>query len=623
MDRLLVTDHADGSQQAVPLVKDRLTIGRAPGCDVVLPSAFISKEQAVLEREGGRWILRNTGMNPMRVAERDAPGGRVELAPGVEARIGTYGFAIGTATAGEAVAEASPAQALVAFMRAVHDALLRRLDLRSLVDGRGPGGAAGASVDAARAAAVDEALKALLEERLPALPRAVKEHALAECIRLAAVDALLGHTVSNRSPAPPPAAPSAGAPAGVDRTAAWSPADQLAADAVDNLFRDLGVARKPETRRADLRRVDAGFAEAFARIRFRIPAAIVDTLVSRHIRRGLKNLVCGLGPLQDLVDNPTVSEIMVVGRDRVYVEKDGVIESTGRSFLSDEMAVAVIERIVAPIGRRIDRSSPIVDARLPDGSRVHAVIPPVALKGPTLTIRKFARVPLTVDDLVANGTLTAEAAGFLQRAVAGRQNLLLSGGASSGKTTLLNVLSGFIPPGERILTIEDAAELQLAHEHLVSLETRPPSLEGRGEISMRDLVRTALRMRPDRIIVGECRGAEAFDMLQAMNTGHAGSMTTAHANSAADALLRLEMMVLMAADLPVRAIRQQIAAAIQLVVHLERTREGARRVVSIAAVEGLSSRTDALAVRELFALRDGRLTAMPEAGVGAPGGPDA
>jgi pilus assembly protein CpaF len=309
-----------------------------------------------------------------------------------------------------------------------------------------------------------------------------------------------------------------------------------------------------------------------------------------------------------------VSEIMVVGKDQVFVERDGVIESTGRSFLSDEMALAVIERIVAPIGRRIDRSSPIVDARLPDGSRVHAVIPPIAFKGPTLTIRKFARVPFTVDDLVANGTLTEAAANFLMQAVVARRNLLLSGGASSGKTTLLNVLSGFIPPGERIVTIEDAAELQLAQEHLVSLETRPPSLEGKGEIAMRDLVRTSLRMRPDRIIVGECRGAEAFDMLQAMNTGHAGSMTTAHANSAADALLRLEMMVLMAAELPVRAIRQQIAAAIQLVVHLERTREGARRIVSVAAVRGLSPETDALSVRELFAWRGGRLEPTAEAG---------
>jgi pilus assembly protein CpaF len=385
------------------------------------------------------------------------------------------------------------------------------------------------------------------------------------------------------------------------------------ADLVEDLFRELGVERRPEARRADLRRVDEGFAAAFARLRTRIPAGLVDTLVARHVRRDLKNLVCGFGPLQDLVDNPAVSEIMVVGKDQVFVERDGVIESTGRSFLSDEMALAVIERIVAPIGRRIDRSSPIVDARLPDGSRVHAVIPPVALKGPTLTIRRFARVPFTVDDLVANGTLTEAAANFLLQAVVARRNLLLSGGASSGKTTLLNVLSGFIPPGERIVTIEDAAELQLAQDHLVSLETRPPSLEGKGEITMRDLVRTALRMRPDRIIVGECRGAEAFDMLQAMNTGHAGSMTTAHANSAADALLRLEMMVLMAADLPVRAIRQQVAAAIQLVVQLERSRDGARRAVSIAAVQGLTASTDALEVRELFGLRNGRLEATPEA----------
>jgi Flp pilus assembly CpaF family ATPase len=595
MDSLVIFDHADGSQRTVPVAKDRMTMGRSPASDIVLPSSFISKDQAVLEREGGRCYLRNVGLNPVRVGEREVTGGRVELKPGLEVRIGTFGVSLEGAAPGVPAAAAAPAQALIALERDLHDALLRRLDLRSL----GGGGA-----EPERAAAVDAALQSLLAERLPALPRHVKEHALAEGIRLAAADALLGGArAASRPPAP-----------ATGQTMHWTAVEQTQEDVVGDLLREVKAERQPETRRADLRRLDEGFAAAFARVRSRIPAGLVDTLVARHVQRDLKNLVFGFGPLQDLVDNPSVSEIMVVGRDQIFAEKDGVIELTGRSFLSDEMALAVIERIVAPLGRRVDRSSPIVDARLPDGSRVHAVIPPVALKGPTLTIRKFARTPFTVDDLVANGALTEASAGFLRQAVVGRRSLLLSGGTSSGKTTLLNVLSGFIPPGERIVTIEDAAELQLAQEHLVALETRPPSLEGRGEITMRDLVRTALRMRPDRIIVGECRGAEAFDMLQAMNTGHAGSMTTAHANSASDALLRLEMMVLMAADLPVRAIRQQIAAAVQLVVQLERSREGARRVVSIAAVRPLGPSTDALEVRELFGLRDGRLEAAPEAG---------
>ena len=286
----------------------------------------------------------------------------------------------------------------------------------------------------------------------------------------------------------------------------------------------------------------------------------------------------GLGPLEDLLADPTVTEIMVNRHDQIYVERKGKLELTQVRFLNDEQLRGVIERIVAPLGRRIDEKVPMVDARLRDGSRVNAIIPPLALKGPALTIRKFSKKLLGVDDLIEFGSLTEQMATFLGAAVQARLNIVISGGTGSGKTTLLNVLSSFIPDDERIVTIEDAAELQLPQEHVVSLESRPPNIEGEGAITIRDLVRNALRMRPDRIVVGECRGGEALDMLQAMNTGHDGSLTTVHANTPRDALSRLETMALMAGlDLPARAIRDQIASAVNLIVQQSRLQDGTRR----------------------------------------------
>ena len=295
--------------------------------------------------------------------------------------------------------------------------------------------------------------------------------------------------------------------------------------------------------------------------------------------------VVGLGPIERFLADPAVSEVMVNSLDYIYVERRGVIEETSASFLSEEHLRRVIERIVSSVGRRIDESSPMVDARLPDGSRVNAVIPPLAVDGPALTIRKFAVDPFQVDDLVGFGTLTRDTADLLRACVELRLNLLVSGGTGTGKTTMLNVLSGFIPPGERIVTIEDAVELQLHRRHVVRLESRPANIEGRGEVTVRDLVRNSLRMRPDRIIVGEVRGAEALDMLQAMNTGHEGSISTVHCNSPRDALSRLETMVLMSGiDLPSKAIREQISSAIDLVVHLHRFRDGTRRITHLTEI---------------------------------------
>jgi pilus assembly protein CpaF len=309
--------------------------------------------------------------------------------------------------------------------------------------------------------------------------------------------------------------------------------------------------------------------------------------------------VLGYGPIEQYLADATVTEVMVNSLQPIYIERAGKLERTESRFMSDEHLRRVIERIVSEVGRRIDESSPMVDARLADGSRVNAIIPPLAIDGPALTIRKFAKHAFDVDDLIGLDTLTPELAEFLSSCVEGRLNILVSGGTGTGKTTLLNVLSSMIPDDDRIVTIEDAAELQLKQSHLVRLETRPPNIEGRGEVTARDLVRNALRMRPDRIIVGEVRGGEALDMLQAMNTGHDGSLSTLHANSPRDALARLETMVLMAGiELPVRAIREQAASAVDLLVHLTRLRDGTRRVTQVCEVNGMEG--EVITISDLF-----------------------
>jgi len=302
----------------------------------------------------------------------------------------------------------------------------------------------------------------------------------------------------------------------------------------------------------------------------------------------VKNEVLGLGPLEPLLADPTISDILINNCQKVYVERQGRLERAPVRFRDDQHLLKIIDKIASAVGRRIDESSPMVDARLADGSRVNAIIPPLALDGPSLSIRKFSVDPLKVDDLIRLGTLTPEVARFLEGVVKARLNVIISGGTGTGKTTLLNVLSSFIPDTERIVTIEDSAEIQLQQEHVVRLETRPPNIEGQGEITLRELVRNSLRMRPDRIVVGEVRGGEALDMMQAMNAGHDGSMTTLHANSPRDALARLETMVLMAGmDLPHRAIREQVASAINLVIHQERMLDGVRRITSISEITGL------------------------------------
>ena len=328
-------------------------------------------------------------------------------------------------------------------------------------------------------------------------------------------------------------------------------------------------------------------------------AAPLSVIQRRHVVRQIEDEVMGLGPLEPLLADPSVSDILVNGPNNIYVERSGTLQRTAVRFNDDAHLLNIIDRIVSKVGRRIDESTPLVDARLKDGSRVNAIIPPLAIDGPVLSIRRFRKDALNIDDLVRYGSLNRALVGFLRAIVMARLNVMISGGTGSGKTTLLNAMSAFIPERERIVTIEDSAELQLQQPHVVRLETRQVNVEGRGQITQRDLVRNSLRMRPDRIVVGEVRGAEALDMLQAMNTGHDGSLTTIHANSSRDALSRVETMVAMTGiTFPISALRNQIASAIDVIIHMERQEDGCRRIISVQEISGMEA--DTIVMSEIF-----------------------
>ncbi len=360
----------------------------------------------------------------------------------------------------------------------------------------------------------------------------------------------------------------------------------------ENLVRELELENPEYSQREAF--VQNKLVEIFSRMPANVPNSI-----RQQIMLEVKDDILGFGPIQPLLDDPDVSEVMVNGPKKVYVEKKGQLIKTGVTFDNNEGVLRVIDRIILPLGRRVDADSPTVDARLPDGSRVNAIIPPVAIDGASITIRKFRKDKLSMQQLVDLGSITASMSEFLKACVVSRLNIIVSGGTGSGKTTLLNVLSSLIPENERIVTIEDAAELQLQQEHVVRLETKAASLEGKGQVTIRDLVRNSLRMRPDRIIVGECRGGETLDMLQAMNTGHDGSLTTLHANTPRDALSRTETMVLMAGmDLPIKVIRQQVSAAIDVIVQQTRLKDGSRKVTAITEVAGMEG--DTIVLTDIF-----------------------
>jgi pilus assembly protein CpaF len=365
----------------------------------------------------------------------------------------------------------------------------------------------------------------------------------------------------------------------------------------------LGARQDPEY---FLRRIAAIVAEQLEQT-----GRVISDRERLRLTRLAQSELLGLGPLEALLADESITEIMVNGPDQIWIERAGKLFETDARFASEEHVRRIIDRIISPLGRRCDETTPMVDARLPDGSRVNAIIPPLCLNGPTLTIRKFSKVPLAASDLISRGACTPELMEFLRACVLGRLNVIVAGGTGSGKTTLLNVLSSFIPEDERILTIENAAELQLQQRHVVTLESRPANIEGRGEIGIRELVVNSLRMRPDRIVVGECRAGETLDMLQAMNTGHDGSMTTMHANSPRDAIHRLETMVLMAGmDLPMRAIREQIAGAVHVIIQLERMQDGTRKISRVCEITGMEG--EQITMSDLFVfqhqgLREGRV----------------
>jgi pilus assembly protein CpaF len=556
-----VQDARTGARRVVRSSAQTLLAGRDPDSDVVLASPFVSYRQLRLTVGDGEVYIDNIGWTPCRVAGVDvARGASAAVRPGDEIRIAEFSLRLlPPEQPGDTIP--TPRQTRFAILSALHTELVHRLE----VSGR-PGGTA-----------FDDGIRKQVQTQIDVLVEACIAETPAPAFAQLAAAALWERLVR----APAAAAPDSDA----------DPFEREVTVLLQGLDDVRGLAAQAQ---------DAAVSHSLARAVAGADRAVLMHAVRSDLRAELRALVFGFGPLESLLRRQDVVEIMVVGKDRIYLERGGRLELAGLRFMSEANLLDVIQRMVAPLGRRIDRSSPMVDGRLPSGARINAVIAPVAVQGPQLTIRKFPTHPLTIDDLIEKGALDDHAAAFLRACVRARRNLLVAGGTASGKTTLLNVLTAFVGAGERIVTVEDAAELRLQQDHVVTLETRPPNLEGRGEITIRDLVRNALRMRPDRIIVGECRGTEAADMLQAMNTGHGGSMTTIHANSAADAISRLEVMVLGSLDVPLRAVRESIASAVDIIVHVARDRNGRRAVRQISEVVAFDADAGEVVVADLY-----------------------
>ena len=588
--RVIAYSQLSDVRQEIDLTVDVLRVGRDAANDLELPSPFVSREHARILKRDGDYFIENVGLNGTLVDdELVGVGEQVKIAPGQEIHIGEWALYL---SADEAAGptdkairihrERTPLAKAMAIEKKAHAELLRRLNLRTIdVEAQDDPryvehikGHLSAVIDSVISDVDDESGWFLVEHQL-------MRDVITEISRRAG---------SKMRPPILKAGDSALDPqyeAGLLRMR-------------DILIRDLGLKFGADNVKQDVEAVEERFHEEFGREAPQVTESLWVYIVRRYIMKDILDIVVGLGPIQDLLDMPNVTEVMVVGPSKIYIEEAGVIRNTGRSFFSDEVVHTVIERIVTPLGRRIDRSTPIVDARLPDGSRVNATIEPLSLCGPVLTIRKFSETPFTIDDLIGFGTITPFAANFLRACILGRKNVLVAGGTASGKTTLLNVLSAYIPPHERIITIEDSAELQLYQEHVVRVETRQANVEGKGQYTIRSLVQNALRQRPDRIIVGEVRGAEALDMLQAMNTGHDGSLTTVHANSPQDSMKRLEGLVLEAVDMPIRAIREQLVTALDVIVHLTRFADGRREVTAVSEVAGLDRDEGDIVVEDIF-----------------------
>ena len=567
---------------------EAVSIGRDEENDVTLASPFVSRRHGRIVFTGGSFYIEALARGGLVVANKTvSPGGRVKIEYGDEIRIGEFSLYM-MQPAAKRVAPArqkiSPRKRVIELEERMHAELLEQLDLRVT-------GQAG-SADEKLVSLIKRHLGKIIDSHLGEVDREMRLHVIREFLWRSVVSEITRRGTGKLMYS-----------YGFENTdMVQARHEEVIARVIADIVGAFPLRLRPHTLRQDVAAIEAGWDGQMKKIAPRLTPKLRDYVVRRMLSKEIEDVVLGYGPLQDLLEMPNVNEIMVVGKDRIYIEKDGLVQNTGRSFFSDRIVESVIERIITPVGRRIDRSQPLVDARLPDGSRVNAVINPLSLSGPTLTIRKFAQIPFTIDDLIERGTLNEAAADFLQAAVVGRKNILISGGTGSGKTTTLNVLGGFIPAQERIVTIEDSAELQLHQEHLARMETRPANIEGKGAYTIGDLVRNALRMRPDRLIVGEVRGPEALDMLQAMNTGHDGSLSTIHANNPDDTMLRLETMVLMAVDMPVRAIREQMTAALDLIVQIARTPAGDRRITHISEVVGIDPDTGRVLIDDIFRL---------------------
>ncbi|MEM1098573.1 MAG: ATPase, T2SS/T4P/T4SS family [Planctomycetota bacterium] len=582
-------DHAANTRSTLELEGDPILIGREDACHVVLKSPFVARKHARIVRKGNQLFVEALSRAGTRVANREVqPGTPARLDFGDEVQVGQFSLApVGR----DARSDASPDERLLheqlmELERVAHAELVDRMNLRITghLDKRDP------QFIAQLYAQLDDILRRRIAGMDPHVAvLAGKTHlrrlVLAEVVRQCQGKVATDYRVADERLLDPHL-------------------EQQLAETVVSMVDLMPLLFDPASVSEDLAVAEDAFDELFEPHFASLSPDLRRYLVQQMIAKDLQDILLGLGPLTDLLAMPSVSEIMVVGADRIYVEKNGVIQPSTRTFFSEEVLLSVIERILTPVGRRVDTSTPLVDARLADGSRVNVVIPPLSLVGPVMTIRKFGWVPFTMDDLVERGALSESVARFLQGTVLGRSNTVISGGTGSGKTTLLNVLSAYARPTERIITVEESAELQLPQPHVVKLEGRPANVEGRGAISIRDLVKNALRMRPDRIIIGEVRGPEALDMLQAMNTGHDGSLSTVHANNTNDAMKRIEALVLMAVDMPIRAIREQIVTALDVVVQVARFADGRRRVTQISEVTSIDPESGQIRLEDIFVLRD-------------------
>ncbi len=591
-------DHASHTRQTLTVDLDTVVIGRDADCDIVLKGPFVARHHARIQLNGNQMVVSNLSRSGTRVAGRDVTSEPARLELGDEVQIAQFSLAAIRPDRGapEDLDRQQLQRRLVEFEQGVHSELLDRMNLRvsGHIDKR----------DTAYVGQVLEHLDQIIQRRARELDRPVAEHVLYTHLHRLIVAEVV-RQCQGRLQTEYGAAD--------DRLVDPQLETQINAlvsamvDAMPLLFDATSTAD-------DLATAEVAFEDLFAHELATIATPLRQYIVRRTVSKDIFDIMFGLGPIQDLLQMANVSEIMVVGKDSIYVEKNGVIQPTMLSFFSDQVLLSVIERILAPVGRRVDTSSPLVDARLPDGSRVNVVIPPLSLVGPAVTIRKFAWIPFTIDDLIERGTISDACAGFIRGCVTGHKNMILCGGTGSGKTTLLNTLAVFAKPSERIVTIEESAELKLPQPHVIALEARPANVEGRGGYTIRDLVHNALRMRPDRLIVGEVRGPEALDMLQAMNTGHDGSLSTIHANSPNDAMKRLETLVLMAVDMPVRAVREQIVAALDVVVQIARFPNGTRRVTHISQITEIDHDTHEIRLEDVFVLRDPEQPALRHTG---------